>query len=268
MCHRTVGSTRARADRGRDARVAGQLHEQELDPDRVQHLRSPRRIDLMTQRANLVSMKPWTKETLTARLLELTTGDIDNARVALRRRILLVATEHFAKFGYRRTNIGDIARDSGVGKGTIYLCFDSKQTLLVAAIAFEKMAIMGDFELLTALEGEARLAAFITSGVRFALQSQLTGKLMRGDPEFERVIETYRSAHVDEEQRSLMMLDDIIGEAAPHLSPEQVLLRRNVLRAAMHSAAHLVAAPGFAEQHQEPFIETYAAFLLRGVVAS
>ncbi len=43
------------------------------------------------------------------------------------RRILAAATSLFARYGYKRTSIDDIAREAEIAKGTIYLYFDSKE---------------------------------------------------------------------------------------------------------------------------------------------
>lgn len=45
-------------------------------------------------------------------------------------RILEVARRRFETFGYRRTNIAEIARDAGVAAGTIYRHFQNKEDLL------------------------------------------------------------------------------------------------------------------------------------------
>ncbi len=45
-------------------------------------------------------------------------------------RILEVARRRFESFGYRRTNIAEIARDAGVAAGTIYRHFKNKEDLL------------------------------------------------------------------------------------------------------------------------------------------
>jgi AcrR family transcriptional regulator len=48
--------------------------------------------------------------------------------------ILAAATETFARFGFKKTSIDDIARRAGIGKGTVYLHFQSKEELFAAAI--------------------------------------------------------------------------------------------------------------------------------------
>lgn len=60
------------------------------------------------------------------------------ASTDVRPRILEAAKERLWHFGFKKTTIDEIAADAGVGKGTVYLHFDSKE-----AIA---LAIMGDFK--------------------------------------------------------------------------------------------------------------------------
>jgi len=52
------------------------------------------------------------------------------ATVGSAARILEVARRRFESFGYRRTNIAEIARDAGVAAGTIYRHFKNKEDLL------------------------------------------------------------------------------------------------------------------------------------------
>jgi AcrR family transcriptional regulator len=48
--------------------------------------------------------------------------------------ILDAALEVFAKHGYESSDVDDIARLAGIGKGTIYRHFDSKQNLFLALV--------------------------------------------------------------------------------------------------------------------------------------
>ena len=52
----------------------------------------------------------------------------------VRSALLDAADELLARFGYRKTTIEDVARAAGVGKGTVYLHFGSKQELALATI--------------------------------------------------------------------------------------------------------------------------------------
>jgi AcrR family transcriptional regulator len=46
-----------------------------------------------------------------------------------RARILVAAQKRFGAFGYRRTGVGDIARQAGIAAGTIYRYFASKEDI-------------------------------------------------------------------------------------------------------------------------------------------
>src|SRR5438132_5247830 len=51
-----------------------------------------------------------------------------------RTRILAAAEERFAAFGYRRTGIGEIARDAGVAPATLYRYFENKEEIFRAVM--------------------------------------------------------------------------------------------------------------------------------------
>jgi AcrR family transcriptional regulator len=48
--------------------------------------------------------------------------------------ILRVASRLFAEHGYRSLDVQDVADGAGVGKGTVYRCFPSKEALFLAAL--------------------------------------------------------------------------------------------------------------------------------------
>lgn len=60
------------------------------------------------------------------------------ASADVRRKILEAAKERLWHFGFRKTTIDEIAADAGVGKGTVYLHFNSKEDIA--------LAIMGEFK--------------------------------------------------------------------------------------------------------------------------
>jgi AcrR family transcriptional regulator len=68
----------------------------------------------------------------------------------VKHRILAAAEERLWHYGFRKTTIDEIAADAGVGKGTVYLYFDSKEDIA--------LAIMGQFKTasIERLEGIAR----------------------------------------------------------------------------------------------------------------
>lgn len=59
----------------------------------------------------------------------------DEERRLAGRRVLAAAYEEFSRAGYRGANVAGIARAAGIGKGTVYLLFDSKAAIFAAALA-------------------------------------------------------------------------------------------------------------------------------------
>ncbi len=55
--------------------------------------------------------------------------------------IIEAAVEVFARYGYHRARVSDIAREAGVADGTVYLYFESKEDVLVSLFRDK----MGDF---------------------------------------------------------------------------------------------------------------------------
>ena len=56
----------------------------------------------------------------------------------IRQKILDAAEERLWRYGFKKTTIDEIAGDAGVGKGTVYLHFDSKEDIGLAIIAHYK----------------------------------------------------------------------------------------------------------------------------------
>ncbi len=67
----------------------------------------------------------------------------EQMREATRRRIMHEAASEFARLGFDQANINVIAEQAGIGKGTIYLYFESKRDLFLSmlrSIAQEQLA--------------------------------------------------------------------------------------------------------------------------------
>jgi AcrR family transcriptional regulator len=67
----------------------------------------------------------------------------EQMREATRRRIMREAASEFARLGFDQANINVIAEQVGIGKGTIYLYFESKRDLFLSmlrSIAQEQLA--------------------------------------------------------------------------------------------------------------------------------
>ncbi len=55
-------------------------------------------------------------------------------RIEVRDAILDAAERLLARFGYRKMSVEDIAREAGIGKGTIYLHFSSKEEVVLSHV--------------------------------------------------------------------------------------------------------------------------------------
>ncbi|MCD4828626.1 MAG: TetR/AcrR family transcriptional regulator [Candidatus Cloacimonetes bacterium] len=56
---------------------------------------------------------------------------METTQIDKKERIAQAALEVFKKYGYHKTSIADIAKEAGLGKGTIYYYFDSKEDIYV-----------------------------------------------------------------------------------------------------------------------------------------
>ncbi|MFI0010973.1 TetR/AcrR family transcriptional regulator [Streptomyces globisporus] len=87
--------------------------------------------------------------------------------VARRDMILRAAVRVFARQGFAATRVEDVAAEAGVAKGSVYLCFDSRDALLVAA--FEEYAAQAQAVIQQARSGAGdgleRLASLVRSVV-------------------------------------------------------------------------------------------------------
>ena len=64
----------------------------------------------------------------------------------IRLKILEAAQERLWRYGFKKTTIDEIAADAGVGKGTVYLYFDSKEDIGLAIIAQYKEENLADVQ--------------------------------------------------------------------------------------------------------------------------
>jgi AcrR family transcriptional regulator len=60
--------------------------------------------------------------------------------------IIAAADELFARYGFERTSIEDIAKHLGIGKGSVYLDFKTKQDILIEILRRHAEAILSLFE--------------------------------------------------------------------------------------------------------------------------
>ncbi|NBE82922.1 TetR/AcrR family transcriptional regulator [Micromonospora rubida] len=84
-------------------------------------------------------------------------------------RILDAAKELLLRWGYRRATIDEIARRAGVGKGTVYLHWRSREQLFFAVGAREAVAMLG--EVVTAMRHDPQEIALHRYMRRFFLEA-------------------------------------------------------------------------------------------------
>lgn len=209
-------------------------------------------------------MKPWTLESMRERLSELAAGLGDSEVVSVRRRILEAATEHFTRFGYRKANIAEIARGAGVGKGTIYLHFDGKLTLLAAAIALEKMSMMPEMQRIMGLPPIERLGAYLRMAIRFAITAPLTSAVGRGDGDLKQMVEHLGEGYQNDRERSVAFIVQLVEPHTEGRSDEERAKLVEVLLGAIYTAAHLPAPP-VVQLSPDEFVEHYVELLVRGL---
>lgn len=180
--------------------------------------------------------------------------------------MLDAATDHFARFGYRRTNIADVANDAGVGKGTIYLYFPSKVELLTACLTREKMSLIPQLEATIELQPAERLEAYLQMVIRFALTAPLSSALLKGDREMSAVLADAADAGVpNETARGPAFLADLVADAAPGVSEDERDRLSKVLLMIVALPAHISSMQELMDLSNEEFITTYARVLARGV---
>lgn len=219
-------------------------------------------------------MEPWSIEAIRAQLTELMAEppDLTSAQQRARKRLLDAAAEHFARFGYRRANIGDIARDAGLGKGTVYLHFPSKQALLLACGAQEKMRLLPELEAVLELPEADRLEAYLVVYLRFVLTAPISRALLADDAEIAAVLadlETDAGSDVLRQgtEASLARFDDCIAPLVPDLPEAKRRPLAVVVRTASRLLAHLPPSESELGVSIEDFVRVYANILARGVAA-
>ena len=96
-------------------------------------------------------------------------------------RLLDAAATLLVRWGYRKTTIDDVAREAGVGKGTIYLHWKDKNELFRAAIWREQQRYTEEVQRRIAADPEGGLLHRITvHGMLAALSNPLMAAIIRG----------------------------------------------------------------------------------------
>jgi len=128
-------------------------------------------------------------------------------------RILDAAAKLLVRQGYRKTTIDEVAREAGVGKGTIYLHWKDKNELFRAAIWRASRQASEDMMRRVAADPEGGLFHRVwTHGMLAIFSNPLTAALMKGKPDiFQGLLDTL-------DQKTL---DQLVGNAETHIAQLQ-----------------------------------------------
>lgn len=196
--------------------------------------------------------------------------DDDDPKVRKRLHILRCASELFARQGYRKTSMDEVARAAGVAKGTVYSYFAAKIDLLISATAMEKreaMTAMGEV-LDPTRPAEERLRKYIEMILVLPSRMPIGTALMAGDQELAAVMSELPPELVqqgtDDRRR---MLAHLIDEAArPHTWTERELGdRADVIAGLVFLSTHLQAAHVRGDLSLERYAEILADLVVGGL---
>ena len=77
----------------------------------------------------------------------------DEKRKQVRIKLLENGFEHIKHFGLKRTSIEDVAKDSGIAKGTFYNFFPSKEEFVASIISYKREAYKQEIKVLVSESG-------------------------------------------------------------------------------------------------------------------
>jgi AcrR family transcriptional regulator len=96
-------------------------------------------------------------------------------------RLLDIATTLLVRWGYRKTTMDDVAREAGVGKGTLYLHWRDKKDLFRAALIHAQQQANADLRQRIAADPEGGLPHRLwTHGLFAALANPLMATIIKG----------------------------------------------------------------------------------------
>lgn len=212
----------------------------------------------------------WTKEAIEARFREYVVDPSDDSPQAKRRRrILRAAAELFLKQGYRKTSIDDIARKAEVGKGTVYLHFESKGELLLHVIAVEKQVLLKRLEPLFqgAIPEPDRLRYHVELVLTSARELPLSARLFTGDAELSAALEDLGADRIAQDRaEGASWIVELIELAAPGVwSDEEKRARADVLASLGFFSAMLLDDRIRGGRSLDDFAATLSDMLTNGI---
>lgn len=166
------------------------------------------------------------------KLIEKFLGSTDTSDPKVRKKLKILegATELFIAHGYRKTSVDDIAARSAVAKGTVYLYFENKAEILMAAIAMEEKQHMARLEPVFngSLAPRERLEKWLSTALMLGTEMPLTAKILSGDHEIMAALEELPpDVRAESDDMTLSFARELVDEAAePHDFTKQELDER------------------------------------------
>lgn len=186
--------------------------------------------------------------------------------------IVAASITEFEQHGFHKANLNRIAQKAGISKGTIYLYFDSKEALFLAAIEEHVASVMGESEAeAAAVEGTTRdlLANLLRNMYARFVQGEaqaLFRILLREGDRMPGVIQDYHAMTV---QRGVTLLRKILdrGVARGEVRPGPVQNTPQVVIApAVYFAVHNMMFRDAQPLDFEAYFETHLDVLFQGVL--
>ena len=185
--------------------------------------------------------------------------------------IIEVATDHFVRFGYRKTSIAEIALASGVGKGSIYLHFENKEDLLISCIAIEKLALLTKLKTIDKHQEQDQLFNFLQIILDFCLTAPLSKALISRHSEFASIALSVRDNIKDEQEKfSDYLKEQVILPLNPDLDDDQLNAIKATLDMVFLAVGYLPDVAFTSSYYQEfskaEFVKTLALLLCQGII--
>ncbi|QBI53280.1 TetR/AcrR family transcriptional regulator [Streptomonospora litoralis] len=112
------------------------------------------------------------------------TDQAEAERDARAERILDAATETLVALGYRRVTVDDVAKRAGVGKGTVYLHFHTKELLFITVLMRAQAAMVRrHIDAMRADPEQVRPSALAYSNYLMVEEAPITRAMLTGDSE-------------------------------------------------------------------------------------
>lgn len=133
-----------------------------------------------------------------------------------RERLLVIARDHFARYGYSGTNLEQIGRQAGVSRGPLYYYFKNKKELYLAVMQEEMVRLRAQY--LAIFEGEDPIdvklrkdIVFCSSHESLLRQAGLGGKSEPVVSEihelYEQIYQLKKQACIQAQQRHELRMD-------------------------------------------------------------